>query len=305
MRLLPHLYWNRFFFMPYTNPLHQQFADAKLLIQAVGRGEIVCCGLSGPAGQGKTRLVEETLTAMGVEYRLFNGSRAALIGQAYELRDGGVLLVDDADSLILEGGLAGVNLLKSLLLPKPVRHVVNDSIPARRGDPGFAPARFDTRVCIIVCSNIDLDNVPPKMRPHMDALIDRGLRFVRLSTDRLDHLDYVLDLIINHDLLRSRGVSLRQVQEIVDWLCRRVYLLRTISVRRAIDAADLQRRHQADWRRFADLDLLPEPVSFKALLLPPFVVPASKREISRIGSDKSRVRHEQRLVQRERRAAKG
>ena len=99
------------------------------------------------------------------------------------------------------------------------------------------------------------------MRPHIEALVSRGLQSVRLSTDPRDHLRYVLDLIHDHDLLMRDGISLRAAQDVADWFGERAYYLPSVSVRAAVMAAQMRRLHPDSWQRKMERDIRPEPVA--------------------------------------------
>jgi hypothetical protein len=83
----------------------------------VAKEALVCTAVFGSAGIGKTFLTERVLAASGVPYRLTRGSGVGLLMSAYELRDGGVLMMDDCDELVIGGGQTQTNRMKELLAP--------------------------------------------------------------------------------------------------------------------------------------------------------------------------------------------
>ena len=268
---------------PPPNPLYGQFADARALIGHVASGSLIVAGMGGPPGLGKTHLAEQVLVERGFKlwddadepspksFIVFSGSVAALIQIAYRMRDGGVIVLDDADGLFLEGGRDGINTMKQLLLGKPVRTVTNftkEALENQERDDALAPTRFQTQVRFVVCTNDNFGDVSARMRPHIEALQSRGLQMVRLSLNPRHHLDYTLDLIADHDLFLSpqatregRRTSLAGAQEIADWLRERGYHLNPgPSPRAALDAANGWRLERKLWRGLLAPDIRATPL---------------------------------------------
>jgi len=272
--------------MPYPpkvpNPLYLQFQDARDLISYVADGALVVAGIGGPPGLGKSHLAEQVLIERGFKqwcegeeataksYYKFVGTRAALAHMAYVFRVGGIIILDDADSLLLQGGRVHAELMKQLLDTTLVRHVMHHSERARENDArplgkqkSITPSAFETRARFIICSNEDFGNVSETMRPHLDALKSRGLRLIRLSPDPRHHLDYALDLICDQDLLRTvpQPYSLHVTQDVIDWLCERAYWLTPgVSPRIALEAAKMRRLDPEGWRRKMESEIRAAPV---------------------------------------------
>ena len=308
-----------------ANPIYEQLSDARSLIGSVADSHLVVAGIGGPSGMGKTYIAEATLAERGfkpladdddaptkMSYLTFRGTMAALVQNAWLMREGGVIVLDDADGLFLKGGVDNANMMKQLLLPENKRQISNDNMRARAaqiasqsrvpglGQRSIAPPRFTTQVRFVVCSNEDFDNVSSRMRPHIDALRSRGLQLVRLSTDPRHNLEYVLDLIADHDLLLSPQtpcVGLRGAQEIADWLRERGYYLKPgVSVRTAIEAAKLRRHHPGAWRRMMERGARDQPVlpaseiPPRRVLLPPAQRPGYHPPVASLNTERRRAR---------------
>jgi hypothetical protein len=209
-----------------NNPLIQQLRHAETMIELVAKGEFTCTAISGPPGIGKTHLAIKVLNRMGVAHQTIRGSGAGLMLAAYELRAGGIILLDDADNLVVGGGTTQANLVKQLTAPGTTRlisnHTEKASTNAARQNPkdGIAPPEFRSRAGLIWLTNVDLTRGTADPA-HMAALADRGMRPIVLSSDRRDIIDYVFDLIVERDLLRKAGASLQQAQEVTDTTSRR------------------------------------------------------------------------------------
>jgi hypothetical protein len=254
-----------------NNPLLKQFRAAKRLITDVGRGESVCCAISGAGGIGKTHLAKTTLDAMGVPNGIFSGSGAGLLNMCYEQRAGNyVILIDDADGLITGGGEKQANLMKAVLGTEVKgREIVNGTRAAYKNeaegfpDPSIPPPRFVTRVGLVWITNKDMTNLDwlsVKMRSHITALITRGLHVVQLSLDPLDALEYVLHIaqqggVINNVESMIRGtskvhretVSLKMQNESLEWFVTNAHRLKSIDFRTLRYAVRTHKSHPDDW----------------------------------------------------------
>lgn len=262
------------------NPLRKQLQLAEKRIEHVANGVFVCAGISGPPGVGKTYLTESILTRLKKKYIIFNGTSPELRNAAYAMRWGGVIVIDDADGIVVNKSVEKTNLMKQLTDNKPTRLIRNYTLTARNSkDESDAPAVFKTSAGIIWLTNSDLDAADPAMIQHIQALKDRGLNPIRLSRDRLDILDYVLDLIIEKNVLQREvhGLSLNEAQEVVNWLCESVWTLETVSARMAIEAAKYRHHDPDNWREQMALELLPKPISTEPTPIPPILIPHNQR----------------------------
>jgi hypothetical protein len=273
--------------MQKDNPLRQQFEDVERWTRLVARTDakaarFVCMAVSGPGGLGKTHVVTRTLKAMGVRHRLARGTTAALLRTAYEFRHGGVLVLDDADNLIL-GGTTAMNFMKQLLLPEPTRLIVNDSVLARRNarredsDPTIPPPSFTVKCSVIWITNIDLHDptqVPKTARAHLQPLIDRGLNPLRLSSDPQHIADYVLSLATETNLLKANGYSLDESRDAVAYFCHNVWRLPSISVRSMLKIADVRATEPDVWQGVLDRWLERDPISDAPPLEVPLIGPS-------------------------------
>jgi hypothetical protein len=245
------------------NPIPRQFELAMQMVAAVGRREFVCAALAGGPGIGKTFLTERTLNSMGVPYQIVRGtSHAALLLAAYQMRDGGVIFLDDADSLVLGGGTHGANTMKQLTAPLKVRTIHNHTISAfknmhaKKRNPFIPPPEFQTKVGFLWNTNMvfDGDSVDPAKMEHIQPLIDRGLQPIRISDDPTHLLNYVMHLVADQNLRLGghRILSLVERQEVVDYYHDNAWRLNPISVRMLETFGQYRSSFPTNWKEQAE-----------------------------------------------------
>ena len=258
--------------MKTDNPLPEQMEVMRARVRLVARTDakaatFVSCAISGAGGLGKTYLVEQTLREMGVRFGLARGTIQAMVRRAYEFRAGGVLIVDDADNLVLGGGET-MNFMKQLLYPAQRRTIVYDTVQARRNqrkkepDPSIPPPSFDVRCGVIWITNLHLHDpkrMDPRVADHVQPLIDRGLKPVRLSDDPAHILDYVLWLAKEQDLFLRHRYSIAEGNDALAYFCENAPRLQSLSVRSLLEIAAHRAAEPTQWRRLLGATLLDEP----------------------------------------------
>lgn len=275
------------------NPLFQQIEMARSLVRLVARTDaaaasFVSCAIAGAGGLGKTHLVKTTLAEVGVRHRIVRGTLAAMIQDVYAFRDGGVLVLDDADNLVLGGGQT-MNFMKQLLYPSARREIVHDTIAARRNEqkmdsnPSIAPPRFEVRCGVIWLTNLDIRNpkhIPAKIAAHIQPLVDRGLKPVRLSDDPRHILDYVLWLATECELLKRMGTSLIEANDALRYFVEHAWRFPSLSIRTLENCAATRKAAPTMWQALLDAELLPQPRFDYTLPEIPVLVPRSQTALA-------------------------
>lgn len=262
-----------------ANPIPDQIATARDLVDLVATGKRVCAAVSGPPGLGKTRLVTSVLKRRGVRFEVVDGSPAGLITKAFEFAEGGVLLLDDADGLVIGGGTRQANLLKRLLAPEPIREIVNETKKAQNDDD-LTPSRFITRCGVIWVTNLDIQDsrlAKSQQRRHLDALKSRGIRPVEITNEPHWSLDYLLHQITERDLLRPMGLTRAQAQDVVDFVCRNAWRLDELSIRCVKEIAQIRHDLPQTWERNLRRLLRATPCSAAPCPRPPRVLTPAER----------------------------
>jgi hypothetical protein len=257
---------------PIPNQLELMLEKAKL----VASGALTCTAVFGPPGIGKTYLTEKLLKSMGTKYRATRGSGVGLMQSAYDLRNGGVLLMDDCDELITGGGISHTNRMKEFLSPHAVRKIHNMTKEAIKNEegggdkPGVLPTSFDVRCGVIWITNLDISTLDRKTAERVKPLIDRGLSPVRISSDPRHLLEYVEHLVMTGAVKltgKSPGdmLTVEEKNDVLRYFHENAWRLETISVRTIEHLAKYRRVAPAKWRSIADSELRVEPILLNEL----------------------------------------
>jgi len=242
----------------------------------------VTCALSGGGGIGKTTLVEEVLTEMKVRHTIMRApNHASLVKAVHDFRAGGVIILDDADNLVL-GGAGAMNFMKQLISPKAKREIIYETVMANKNarsdnpDPNIPPPRFTVLCGVIWITNVDITDpthVSADRLVHIEPLIDRGLKPVRLSRNPLDILEYVLWMATDQGVLKKGGYSLVEANDALEYFVEHAWWFPTLSLRTLIDVADTRAADPEDWRDILDNRLLTKPITNLPLPPTPKLVP--------------------------------
>ena len=246
-------------------------------LRALVEGKRNVVAMFGPTGIGKTHIVRKMigdLRPMVPVEPLLHATLSALVDTVWRLRDGGIVLLDDADALWRVS--RNYPLIKTLFAPERERIVAYASKTAiraeRDGDESVPPPMFPTRCQFVVLSNADETTTK-----HLAAIAGR-MESVRLSHDRLHLLDYISYLICEEDLLCKRDVTFEDARAILHWLTANVYRLHSVSVTAVLAAADAQQRHGKRWEAFLSTKYMAEkPVSTMSPPEPWVLLPPSQR----------------------------
>lgn len=144
------------------------FSNLERLTKMVGRGIQPSLVITGMAGVGKTHLVKETLTNMGLreshEFEHFKGKAtpAGLYMTLYANSDK-IIVLDDCDSVFKDDD--AVNILKAALDSydtRQISYISTKPLKDEFGDP--IPSRFEFTGKIIFISNINQNKLDPAIR---------------------------------------------------------------------------------------------------------------------------------------------
>jgi len=236
-----------------TNPLLRNFEDLEALVRGVIDGDYVAVAAFGPPGIGKGYFVGRLLKHLQCRnYRICaNPTVAELIRAAWEMRDGGVLLICNADHLILAGQRQRA--MKTLFNRNQDRFIYYD------GDNEL-PKKFRTRVRFILLSDIDIEsdydprlNASPQIRKYVWELTWKLDKTVVFSFNPAYILDYVLWLATERQMLRSHcyGSGLAVKNDMLRFFCENAPCLREISIRTLFSIGELRQDHPETWQDMA------------------------------------------------------
>ena len=164
------------------------FANLESLTKMVGRGIQPSLVITGMAGVGKTHLVKETLTNLGLreshEFEHFKGKAtpAGLYMTLYANSDK-IIVLDDCDSVFKDDD--AVNILKAALDSydtRQISYISSKPLKDEFGEP--IPSRFEFTGKIIFISNINQSKLDPAIRSRSfvaDISMNTGQMFTRME----------------------------------------------------------------------------------------------------------------------------
>lgn len=266
----PHAHWHSMDAHPeltdeqVTDRIAQRFNTLAKMSHGAARGAVTALIVSGAAGVGKSYTVEEVLEQQAqlgrTRYTVIKGTITPiqLYRTLYEFQDpGSVVVLDDADGVLFNED--ALNLLKSALDTTGKRKICWLSEAIGRGDDAL-PSSFEYKGTMIFITNIDfqkiVDEGKSKLAPHFEALLSRSLYLDLTLKSKRDLLCWIRHVVIKHQMLVKRGLTVEQSQEVLDFLRRNMDRLRTVSLREAIKASSLLLTDPRNWQSEAEIVML-------------------------------------------------
>ena len=225
-------------------------------IDGVIRGLVV----SGPPGVGKSYGIEKLIDQASMEslinqtdavYGVERGAATpiGLYQMLYEYSaEGSVLVLDDSDTILYDE--LSLNILKAVLDSGKKRKVSWRS-DSRILDKEGIPNSFEFKGSIIFITNLKLEKTRGKLGDHMKALLSR-CHYIDLEIDDARDKFLRCKQIIMDGMLRNRGFSKEQENEIVEFLYENQNNLRELSLRMVSKIADLYQMSNTRWKEFAN-----------------------------------------------------
>ncbi len=254
------------------NPIKPQISLAKERIRLVAQGHMVCCALFGPAGIGKTHLCREVFRELnmreGQDWMLTRGSGVGLLHNVYAMRDGGTLLLDDCDELVIGGGQTHTNRMKELLAPEKIRRINNYTKAAMEGKDSI-PETFLTTCGAVWLTNIDLSQIDKKTEKRIEPLKSRGMIPSVIDGDPRNAANYVLSLVADDGVRLVAGqnaagmnihLNREEANDVLRYFAMNAWNLETICVRRLNHLAKYRRLSPERWKDLADQELRKESI---------------------------------------------
>jgi hypothetical protein len=193
--------------------LSRRFEALDRMVSGVIRGVVPALIVSGPPGLGKSYGIRKGLRAADeegeLEYDIISGSITAvgLYMALYRMRDGGVVVLDDADDVFRDE--TTLNLLKGALDSGEER-VISWRKEAHWLDREDMPDRFDFQGRVIFLTNIDFEEQVQRNRSgaaHFRALMDRSL-YLHLTLRTLrDYMVRIRQVVEGSGMLRKYGLD--------------------------------------------------------------------------------------------------
>lgn len=227
--------------------IRRRFTIAAQLVDRVISGHVPSLIISGPGGIGKSYPTIKKLEAareQGRAIQIVTGavSPAGLIPKLWSVKNGGVLCLDDADSIL--DTLDGLNILKAATDSKPLRQISWEKRSAALRREGI-PNTFPFAGSLIVILNTCLDAVIKKggkLAPHVGAVMSRALYLplnvgtTREIVLRIRHVVEECNMLVPYGIVDD--VHLRAITRFVEDNAER---FRFLSLREVVKIAGLYR----------------------------------------------------------------
>lgn len=204
--------------------LERRFAALDRMANAVIKGVLPALIISGPAGLGKSYPMRKALKEAeldGQKIDIISGSVSApgLYEALWNMRDGGVLLLDDCDDIFKD--LETLNLLKAALDSGDTR-VISWRKQSNWLEQYDIDNTFEFEGRVIFISNMDFEekiNQGSAMSPHFQALIDRSLYLSIGIRTALDYTTRIKQVALGYRMLENdHGLTKKQADEVVDFV---------------------------------------------------------------------------------------
>ena len=242
--------------------LRERFDVLDVMAKSACKGNTRAMIVSGPPGLGKSFTVEKAVEQYdntGKKAVICKGfiRPSGLFKTLYEYRHpGNVIVFDDCDAVFQDAD--ALNLLKVACDTTEKRRIMWGSetrMTDAEGSP--LPWSFEFEGSVIFITNFDFDygiESGSKLAEHFKALvsrahyIDTGMKSVR---------DYLVRIkqVVDAGMLRDRGLTKTQEQEIVDYIYEHAPKLRELTLRVVIKLASLYITERSQWRDIAKITL--------------------------------------------------
>lgn len=227
----------------------------KALMRSVGSRTIPSLIISGPAGIGKTHTVREVFKEREIEAEYLSGvaSATGLYTALYNNKDGGIVVLDDCDSIFADED--SLNILKAALDSTEKRTICwlkQSSWLEKEG----VEKKFDFNGSIIFLTNYDMEemiNRGTKLSPQFEALVSRCLY---LSLGMHTRREILLRMEqIAPSILDKLGLHQRAQAEIMTFVRENLSKWRQFSLREVIKLAQVYKTG-AGWQNMARISMM-------------------------------------------------
>ena len=205
--------------------------------------------VSGPPGLGKSYTIIQRLAESGVGHDVIRGtiSSPGLYLALWEQREGGVVVLDDCDSVFRDEET--LNLLKAVL-DSSARRIVSYRKMARWLQDLDVPPVFEFKGSVVFATNLDFEAETArgsKLAPHFAALMDRALYLslsLRTTSDILCRLRQVW---WDDGLGTSMGLTTDQAEEALHFVRDNAASFRSLSLRTMMQIAHCMMADGKNW----------------------------------------------------------
>ena len=243
--------------------LNVRFGVLGRMTEGCTTGDIRSMIVSGPAGLGKSFVIEKTLNAWDPtesDWTIVKGyvRPTGLFKLLYQYRNKGqILAFDDADAVFADE--TSLNLLKAAC-DSSVRRRISYASEAKLFDEDTAmnlPRSFDFEGTVIFITNYDFDAMIDrghKLTPHFQALVSRSLYIDLAMKTRRDYLVRIRQ-VCRDGMLDNIGLGKAERDEVLAFIENNVDRMRELSLRMALKVGAV-RKLGSNWQEIATVTCL-------------------------------------------------
>ncbi len=242
--------------------LAKQFEVVSGLADSAIVGDSRSLIISGPAGFGKSYMVEEKLNDVdpnGINYSTIKGKMSAvgLYKMLFRYREAGqTILIDDCDAVFFDD--IALNILKAACDSSNVRRISWNTnanlIDEETAQP--IPRKFEYEGTVIFITNYDFDYLigkGSKLSPHLQALMSRSF-YIDLSMKTARDCFIRIKQVCEMGMLKEKGLTSKQECDVLDFIEENLADLREISLRTALKIGSLHKKdNMTNWRAIAKI----------------------------------------------------
>jgi hypothetical protein len=181
-------------------------------------------------------IISGTITAVGLYIAL------------YKQRNNGIVVLDDCDDVFRDETC--LNILKAVLDSSDVRRVSYRKKAYWMEEMGI-PDAFEFRGSVVFCTNIDFEMAIAKgstMGAHFSALIDRSLYLSLTMRTKADFITRIRHVAIEDGLLKSKGLSEAEADEVMQFLVDNSDRFYGLSLRLVGQIAECYLEDRENWK---------------------------------------------------------
>jgi hypothetical protein len=233
----------------------KRFRVAERVARNVLEGDVPSMILYGPSGLGKSHSIMAALDEKKAgdaefNYSVIKGSVSAvgLYKALYELREGGVLLLDDADNAFENEET--LNILKAALDSSDERRMSWAKESSWLSDLGPDAADFIFNGSVIFITNVNLKDRKEnghRYGAHYDALISRSL-FIDLSMNSTRSKALRIKQVLEGGMGADMGLTEEQISEVVEFMNENRDRLNEVNLHMAKIVLRTMRAEPETWR---------------------------------------------------------
>jgi hypothetical protein len=238
--------------------LNTRFGVLGTMAKGCTNGMIRSLIVSGPAGLGKSFVVENVLNAWNPDESRWTVVKGyirpvGLFKLLYQHRSKGqVIVFDDADAVFSDE--TSLNLLKAVCDSGDRRRVsyITETALIDEDTAEIMPKSFDFNGTIIFISNYDFDNMIDrghKLSPHFQALISRSHYVDLAMKTKRDYLVRIRQ-VVKAGLLRDEGLDAVEQSDVLSFVEDNMDSMRELSLRMALKVGTI-RKLGGNWKDIA------------------------------------------------------